>query len=89
MCIAAYGFLISEQETIPPSAPRPAARLGQLELPADYRPRGAADPNRASRAELDRDPSPPPDRRAHPTGTPMSLLRAKKRPAQTPQLVTQ
>ena len=28
MCIAAYGFLISEQETIPPSAPRPAARLG-------------------------------------------------------------
>ena len=48
MCIAAYGFLISEQETIPPSAPRAAAWLTQLELPADYRPRGAADPNRAS-----------------------------------------
>src|SRR5450631_4056912 len=27
MCIAAYGFLISERETIPPSGPRPAARL--------------------------------------------------------------
>jgi SRSO17 transposase len=48
LCIAAYGFLISERETIPPSAPRAAARLAQLELPADYRPRGAADPNRAS-----------------------------------------
>ena len=47
LCIAAYGFLVSERETIPPSAPRGAARLSQLELPADYRPRGAADPNRA------------------------------------------
>ena len=89
MCIAAYGFLISEQETIPPSAPRPAARLGQLELPADYRPRGAADPNRASRAKLDRHHAPPPHRRAHQTSTAMSLLRAKKRSAKTPPLVTQ
>ena len=48
LCIAAYGFLISERETIPPSTPRAAAWLSQLELPADYRPRGAADPNRAS-----------------------------------------
>src|SRR6266849_5515046 len=29
MCIAAYGFLISERETIPPSGPRPAARFPQ------------------------------------------------------------
>jgi SRSO17 transposase len=48
LSIAAYGFLISERETIPPSAPRAAAPLAQLALPADYRPRGAADPNRAS-----------------------------------------
>jgi len=48
LCIAAYGFLVSERETIPPSAPRAAAPLTQLALPADYRPRGAADPNRAS-----------------------------------------
>jgi len=48
LCIAAYGFLISERETLPPSAPRATAGLAQLELPADYRPRGAADPNRAS-----------------------------------------
>jgi len=48
LCIAAYSFLISERETIPPSAPGAAAGLPQLALPADYRPRGAADPNRAS-----------------------------------------
>ena len=29
LCIAAYGFLISERETIPPSAPGSAARLTQ------------------------------------------------------------
>ena len=89
MCIAAYGFLISEQETIPPSAPRAAARLARLELPANYRPRGAADSNRASPAKLDHHHASPPDRRAHPTNTAMSLLRAKKRPPQTPPLVTQ
>src|SRR5215468_6318605 len=48
LCIAAYGFLVSERETIPPSAPRAAARLTQLALPAHYRPRGAAAPNRAA-----------------------------------------
>jgi SRSO17 transposase len=41
MCIAAYGFLISERETIPPSGPRPATLLPQLALPDSYRPRGA------------------------------------------------
>src|SRR5467141_4046089 len=41
MCIAAYGFLVSERETIPPSGPRPAARLPQLAVPDSYRPRGS------------------------------------------------
>src|SRR6202041_1742979 len=41
MCIAAYGFLISERETIPPSRPRPTARFSQLALPERYRPRGS------------------------------------------------
>src|SRR5580692_6821482 len=41
LCIAAYGFLISERETIPPSAPRSAARLPQLAVPDSYRPRGS------------------------------------------------
>jgi SRSO17 transposase len=42
LCIAAYGFLISERETIPPSGPRSAALFPQLALPKGYQPRGAA-----------------------------------------------
>jgi SRSO17 transposase len=41
MCIAAYGFLISERETIPPSATRPAWLLPKLAIPKNYRPRGS------------------------------------------------
>jgi SRSO17 transposase len=40
LCIAAYGFLVSERETIPPSATRPTALLAAPVLPAGYRPRG-------------------------------------------------
>jgi SRSO17 transposase len=42
LCVAAYGFLISERETIPPSAPRAAALFAAPALPNGYRPRGAA-----------------------------------------------
>ena len=42
LCIAAYGFLISERETIPPSGARPAAPFAQVVVPEGYRPRGAA-----------------------------------------------
>jgi SRSO17 transposase len=42
MCIAAYGFLISERETIPPSGPGRPALFAQSALPQDYRPRGSA-----------------------------------------------
>ena len=41
LCIAAYGFLISERETIPPSGPRSAALLQAPALPNHYRPRGS------------------------------------------------
>jgi len=41
LCIAAYGFLISERGTIPPSEPRSAALLKAPALPDGYRPRGA------------------------------------------------
>src|SRR5882724_2612265 len=89
LCIAAYGFLISETETIPPSAPRAGARLAKLELPADYRPRGAADPNRTSHSKLDRDHATAPDLRSRQKHSAMPLLRAKKRSTQNSQLVTQ
>ncbi|MCK1710267.1 MULTISPECIES: IS701 family transposase [unclassified Bradyrhizobium] len=42
LCIAAYGFLISERETIPPSGTRAAAIFPQLAFPAGYRSRGTA-----------------------------------------------
>jgi SRSO17 transposase len=42
LCIAAYGFLISERETIPPSRDRPTALFTQIAIPDSYRPRGAA-----------------------------------------------
>ena len=39
LCIAAYGFLISERETIPPSGSRSAAQFQTPALPDRYRPR--------------------------------------------------
>lgn len=42
MCIAAYGFLISERGAIPPSQGRCQIPLPQPALPAGWRPRGAA-----------------------------------------------
>jgi SRSO17 transposase len=42
LCIAAYGFLIAEQATIPPSGPRCAAPIQISPIPEDYRPRGSA-----------------------------------------------
>jgi SRSO17 transposase len=42
MCIAAYGFLISERETIPPSRPRTATLLQTPVLPDGCRPRGSS-----------------------------------------------
>jgi len=42
MCIATYGFLISERETIPPSGPRPTALFQTPAFSAGYRPRGSS-----------------------------------------------
>jgi len=42
LCIAAYGFLIAEQATIPPSGPRPATLFPAAAFPEGYRPRGSA-----------------------------------------------
>ena len=41
MCIAAYGFLISERETIPPSGLRSTRLFPQLVVSDGYRPRGS------------------------------------------------
>jgi SRSO17 transposase len=54
LCIAAYGFLVSERETIPPSGPARAGSLPKPALPQGYRPRGTPDPAAAPRPQLDR-----------------------------------
>jgi SRSO17 transposase len=42
LCIAAYGFLISERETIPPCGSRFTTLFKKLAVPDGYRPRGSA-----------------------------------------------
>ena len=42
LCIAAYGFLVSERETIPPSGPPCAVLLPEFAVPTSCRPRGSA-----------------------------------------------
>jgi SRSO17 transposase len=75
LCIAAYGFLISEQETLPPSGGPQTWHGLRSGVPAGYRPRGAPAAHPASHAQLDRDLAHSPG--AHPGAhaATMSLLR--------------
>jgi SRSO17 transposase len=43
LCIAVYGFLISEREAIPPSGSHCAWRVKKPAIPDSYRSRGASD----------------------------------------------
>jgi len=84
LSIAAYGFLISERETIPPSGPGSSRRGPQAGLPKGHRPRGAADPARAPHPRLHRHHAPPPHRRPRQTTAAMSLLRPENPPKHSP-----
>lgn len=85
LCIAAYAFLISEREAIPPSA----LRFPQLKLPCRYRPRGAADPTRTAHSQLDHDHAQARQRHARQKSGVMSVLRTAKPIEKTSQLMTQ
>jgi hypothetical protein len=74
LCIAAYGFLISERETIPPSGPRSSGRLTKPAVPGGYRPRGAPDPASASRPQLDRNAPSEIGRRHRPNSATLPML---------------
>jgi SRSO17 transposase len=89
MCIAAYAFLISERETIPPSGPGPAATITKATVPGDYRPRGAADPARTSRPKLNRDTPSQTDCRDRSNPVTMSMLRTQPDTRKTAKLMTQ
>jgi hypothetical protein len=91
LCIATYGFLISERETIPPSGGAgAAARREKPALPEGYRPRGAADPDRAARPQLDRNNASAALGRDRQGARPMSLLqRAPQASRRSGYLMTQ
>jgi len=74
MCIATYGFLVSEREKIPPSGPRPARLFEELAVPAGYRPRGAAAADRAPHSKFDRHHATPTNRRPRTTHVTMPVL---------------
>ena len=79
LCIAAYGFLIAERATIPPSANRSARMFPRPAVPDGYRPRGSAAAARTPRPELDRHHAPPPRRRPRQNAAAMPMLRSADR----------
>jgi SRSO17 transposase len=76
LCIAIYGFLITERETIPPSAPGSSRLLTKPTLPDGYRPRGAPDPAATSHPQLDRHAPSQTGRRDRSSPAALPLLRA-------------
>lgn len=89
LCIAAYGFLVSERETIPPSGPRTAAPRQIPAVPEGHRPRGGTDPTRASHPELDRNHAPEADRPIRQKPRTMSMLHSSERSSTANALMTQ
>ena len=78
LCIAAYAFLISERETIPPSGSRRSRAIEKAGIPEGYRPRGHAAQAGEAYAELYRDTQTQ-DRRGPGESPPtMSLLRRRQ-----------
>jgi hypothetical protein len=90
LCIAAYGFLISERETIPPSGRASPVPLQTPRAPKDYRPRGSAAQNRASRPGLDHNNAPTTGCSSRSQSIKMSMLRSDNQTSASPtQLMTQ
>jgi SRSO17 transposase len=90
LCIAAYGFLVSERETIPPSGPGAARMFPQPAVPDGYRPRGSAAADPASLPKLDRNRAPKVDRRAgHRIGAMPMLRRSNQKTNAAQEIMTQ
>jgi hypothetical protein len=79
LCIAAYGFLIAEQATIPPSGPRSAAPFQAPVLPDNYRPRGSASAAWTSHPKLDCHHARASDPRARQNPAAVPMLRHRRR----------
>jgi SRSO17 transposase len=90
LCIAAYGFLIAERETIPPCGPRCSWMLEKPAIPKGYRPRGASDQTATTRPQFDRHAASPVGRRHRSNSAAMPMVHAQQlRTAKTPKFMTQ
>jgi SRSO17 transposase len=89
LCIAVYGFLISERETIPPSGPRCAGRVKIPAISGSYRPRGSPGPHPTSRSQLDCNAPLSINGRNRTSTREMSLLRSPAQEKEAPCSVTQ
>jgi len=90
LCIAAYGFLISERETIPPSAPRSTAMFQAPAIPEGHRPRGSTAAARAAHSKLDCDHAPTARSRPRQKLAAMSVLRrSDQEPGEAQNFMTQ
>jgi SRSO17 transposase len=74
LCIAAYGFLIAERATIPPSGPSPTPKFEKPAVPDGYRPTSATDPAGTAHPQFHSDHAPPPDRCPRQQPRSMSVL---------------
>jgi len=79
LCIAAYGFLISEREALPPSAPTRPQDGQEPPIPRRSRLPASAHPTRAACPQLDRHHPPTNHRSPRSQPAPMSMLRQAER----------
>jgi SRSO17 transposase len=89
LCVAAYGFLISEKETIPPSGHPRTWRGTKSALPDGYRPRGSAAAAATPYAELNRHVAYPTRTDLGARSAAMSLLRTQPSEQGRAERVTQ
>lgn len=89
LCIAAYGFLVSERETIPPSGARSGKLVSTPSLSGDHRSRGSAAANGTSYSQFDRDHATTSGCRSRWPTRAMSVLCTADQTSQTAKLVTQ
>jgi len=90
LCIAAYGFLISERETIPPSRPRSSPLFEKPALPKGRPPSRTASSDRETHSKLGRHDAATADHRSDQPLAAMSMLRsANAKKAKTRKLMTQ
>jgi hypothetical protein len=85
LCIAAYGFLISERGAIPPSGPRRAWPFPSFALSDGYRPRGSAPASRTAHSKFNRNRAPATDRSSRQQTAAMSMLRSSNREKDAPE----